>query len=126
MRPLTTRQTALIAAAIAAVVYLPALANGWALDDVGVVERNARADDIGAALRGFFAPYWPSVDNRSAGLYRPLVILSYAVDWVVAGGRPWLAHLSNVLWHAVATGLLVLVAAAWLSGPALLVVRMAS
>jgi hypothetical protein len=122
MRNLTAGRIALIAAAIAIVAYLPSLANSWALDDISVIERNARVHSIGAALEAFFAPYWPPVGDGSPGLYRPLIILSYAVDWTLSGGTPWFSHLMNVLWHAAATALVVLVAAAWLGGPALLVV----
>jgi hypothetical protein len=51
-------------------------------------------------------------------LYRPLTILSYAVDWQLAGGRPWLFHLMNSLWHGLAAVLVMLVVARWLSEPA--------
>ncbi|MEX1051502.1 MAG: hypothetical protein WEC54_08110, partial [Gemmatimonadales bacterium] len=122
MRNLTVGRAAWMAAAVALVVYLPSLANSWALDDISVIERNARVHGIGAALEAFFAPYWPPVGDGSPGLYRPLIILSYAVDWTLSGGAPWFSHLMNVLWHAAATALVVLVAAAWLGGPALLVV----
>ena len=68
------------------------------------------------ALGHWFSPYWPLLEGEpAAGLYRPAVILSYAVDWSISGGRPWWFHLVNTLLHGVATALVVLVALAWLT-----------
>ncbi len=99
---------------LACVAYLGALRNDWALDDHPVIARNPVAHSPGAALAAAFSPYWPPEDGLSAGLYRPLTVLSYGVDWALSGGRPWWFHLVNALLHGVVTGLVVLVAAAWL------------
>lgn len=40
-----------------------------------------------------------------ASYYRPLVKLSYAVDWVRGGGRPAPFHVTNVLLHLIVTAL---------------------
>lgn len=112
---LTTRRAALVVAMAACVTFANALRNGWAMDDTPVVRDNPAAHSIGAALRAAFSPYWPaSPDEPSSGLYRPATVLSYAVDWTVSGGRPWWFHLMNVVWHAAASALVVIVVAAWL------------
>ncbi len=120
MRPLTAGRAAPVAAMVAVVVFLPSLANGWAGDDTLVVEVNRNVHSVGAALRAWFDTYWQP-PFRDAGLYRPLAILTYAVDWSLSGGAPWWFHLTNVLLHGVVTGLLVLVLAAWMRPSACLV-----
>lgn len=83
-------------AACAVAVYLSALSNGFALDDVPIVAANPQVHGWSALWRAFGEAYWP----RSAGptLYRPLVIASYALDWQI-GGAAWF-HLVNVILHA--------------------------
>src|SRR4029077_16231536 len=44
-------------------------------------------------------------------LYRPLPVATFALDWQV-GGPAWF-HFVNALWHALSTGLVVLLAARW-------------
>ncbi len=106
---MTVRKGAFIAAMVAVVAYAPALRNGFTLDDTPIVEENPRAHDIGLALRAFDEPWWPP--PHDAGQWRPLTILSFAADWQLSGGSTVCLHAVNVLWHAAATGLLVLVLA---------------
>lgn len=113
MPALTRRRASWIAAAAAAVVYLPALRNGWSGDDLVAIRDNPTVHSAGAAIAAWFAPYWPG-EWQWAGLYRPLTILTYGLDWSLSGGAPWWFHLVNVLLHAVATGLAVLVVSRWL------------
>lgn len=84
---------------LACLVYLNALWNGFAADDVRVVQENAaiRGDQ---GLRGLLlAPYWPG----SKELYRPVTMVSLALDWAISGGAAWWFHLVNVLLHALVT-----------------------
>jgi hypothetical protein len=98
--------------AMTALLYLPAVRYGYVQDDRAIVAANPAAHSIGAAVRAFDQPYWPLPSE--AGLYRPLTILSLAVDWSLAGGRPWWPHMVNALWHGLASVLLVLILARWL------------
>jgi tetratricopeptide (TPR) repeat protein len=100
---------------VAGLVYANAVRNGWAQDDVGVIEKNPAAQSVTAALGAWFTPYWPDEGEGTAGLYRPAVILSYGIDWATSAGRPWWFHLMNVLLHAVAAALVVRIALAWLA-----------
>jgi hypothetical protein len=113
MPALSHRRAAALAAAAAVLVYLPALANGYAGDDLIVVRDNPAAHAVTAALTAWFDPYWHG-EWEWAGLYRPLTILSYAIDWSIAGGAAWWLHLINVVLHAAATALVVAVLAPWL------------
>jgi hypothetical protein len=96
----------------AVALYLPAGRFGFVQDDRAIIASNPAAHSIGAALRAFDDPYWPP--ETGAGLYRPVTILSYAIDWTVSGGRPGWLHLMNALWHGLATVLLVVLLARWL------------
>jgi len=113
MPALTRRRACWIAGAVAIVVYLLALRNGWSGDDVVAIRDNPAAHSLGSALAAWFAPYWPG-EWQWAGLYRPLTILTYGLDWSLSGGATWWFHLGNILLHALATVLAVLVVSRWL------------
>lgn len=91
----------LAAVLLALGVYAGALRNGYALDDVPVLQQNPAVQglDLRALLTG---AYWPG----SRELYRPLTLLSFAVERVALGDAPALFHATNALLHALATGLL--------------------
>jgi len=67
----------------AVLLYLPTAEYGIVQDDRAIIAANPAAHGIGAALRAFDEPYWPP--ESGAGLYRPVTILSYAVDWTLSG-----------------------------------------
>ena len=96
----------------AVALYLPTGSYGFVQDDRGVIVANPAAHSVGAALAAFDEPYWPR--ESGAGLYRPVTILSYALDWTISGGRPGWFHIMNALWHGLAAVLFVLVVARWL------------
>ena len=108
---MTLRRAALAAALVAVLLYLPSLGNRFALDDSPIIENNPTAQSVGAALRAVGEPYWPA--RHMAGLWRPLTILSFAVDWQLSGGSTVMLHATNVALHAAATALLVPVLAAF-------------
>lgn len=102
--------------AVAVALYLPTVKYGFVQDDRVIVVGNPAVHSFSLALQGFARPYWPP--PNAGGLYRPLTILSYAFDWRLADGRPWLFHLMNTLWHGLAAVLVVLVVMRWLPEPA--------
>jgi hypothetical protein len=104
---------AVIVFVAAVALYLPTIRYGFVQDDRAIIAGNPAAHSIGAALRAFDDPYWPA--ESGAGLYRPVTILSYAVDWTLSGGRAGWLHLMNALWHGLAALLLTVVLARWLS-----------
>lgn len=103
-----------LAVTVSVLVYANALANGFVLDDGGVIVRNPLVTSPAGAWRAFLLPYWP--EALGGGQYRPLGILSFALDWLVSGGDARWFHVMNVVWHAAAT-LLVGVLAAELLAP---------
>src|SRR5256884_7417995 len=95
--------------ATAVAAYLPTLTYGFVEDDRAVVAANPRAHSVPQALGAFDQPY------GGDEFYRPLTILSFAVDWTVSGGRAGWLHLMNALWHGVASVLVALLLAQALS-----------
>lgn len=95
----------------AVVLYVPTVRYGFVQDDRAIIAANPAAHSIGAALAAFDNSYWP--EESGAGLYRPVTILTYAVDWTLSGGRPAWIHVMNALWHGLITVLLVAVLARW-------------
>jgi hypothetical protein len=109
------RRIAIASAVFAAlVVFANALANGFVLDDRGIIVNNPVVREYATAWRAFGLPYWP--DAVGGGQYRPLGTLSFALDWAIGGGDPRWFHAVNVLWHVAAT-VLVFVLAAELLAP---------
>ncbi len=86
---------ALAAAALAVVVSLSSLKNGFAFDDVTLVERNPVIRSLANLPRIFTEPYWGE-GNRN-GLFRPLAVASYALNHAIHGTAPFGYHLANVL-----------------------------
>lgn len=101
----------------AALLFLPAIRYGYVQDDRAIIAANPAAHSVGAALRAFDQPYWPSPVGE---MYRPLTILTYAVDWSLSGGSAGWLHLMNAVWHGLATLLVMLVLARWLPEPGVL------
>lgn len=101
---------ALLVAVVAAAVFIPSLANGFAYDDVAIILGDPRVQGPGGLGRIFTEGYWG--DDQLA-LYRPLTTLSFAIDWLTgSGGAAWF-HLVNVIWHAAVSALVFLLLARW-------------
>jgi tetratricopeptide (TPR) repeat protein len=91
---MTRRRSALLAAAVGVLVYLPSLTGGFLYDDHRVVLNN-RALGSGSLASVLLAE--PS---------RPLLGLSWALSHAMSGFAPWSYHLLNVLLHGANAGLL--------------------
>jgi hypothetical protein len=93
----------------AVVVYLGALWNRFALDDLPIIVTNPLVAHPSGIWRTFAAPYWPP--ELGARLYRPLVIATYAFDRLV-DGAVWF-HAVNLLWHAAVAVAVAALARRW-------------
>lgn len=85
--------------AVALAASVSGLGNGFALDDLPIVEQNARVHTLARWWEMFGASYWPP--ERGGGLYRPLPMLAWAASWTVGGGSPWPFHAINVALYAL-------------------------
>jgi protein O-mannosyl-transferase len=88
--PWWLRRASLVAAAVAFLVYAPSIAGGFLYDDGNLIVRNPSIRDLGA-IRTILM-YEPA---------RPVLNLSWALNYALGGDAPWHYHLVNVLVHAV-------------------------
>ncbi|HEY5928413.1 MAG TPA: hypothetical protein VIV11_42295, partial [Kofleriaceae bacterium] len=110
---------ALGVAAIAAIVFSPAIVGDWIYDDHPLIAQNPYVHSFEWLPRWFTTDFWnvneEVVRYGSRMVYwRPLVTTSYAVDWQLGGGSPLVFHLMNTLYHAVMAGLAFLVLRRWI------------
>ncbi|MEX2282875.1 MAG: hypothetical protein WEE89_10380 [Gemmatimonadota bacterium] len=105
--------------ALAAIlVYANSLWNGFAYDDDLIIKGNRRVHQLSNLGLIWATPYWPSFGSQ-LGLYRPLAIFAYALEWAAGGGAPWVFHVVNVVLHALVTGLVfILMSALFTTGAA--------
>ena len=87
-------------ALIVALAFASSLANGYVYDDLGVIRDNPRLNNLWD-LQGFFTARNLSDADGDNGLYRPLTMWSYALDWALYGSGPFGIHLTNVLLNAL-------------------------
>ena len=96
----------------ALVPYLPALWNGFAMDDLYIILWNPVVHSVQGVWRAFAGPYWPP--DLGGQMYRPLPLATFAVSWTIAHGHPVWFHAMNLVWHA---GVAVIVTALVLRSP---------
>ena len=85
----------LVAAAVALLVYAPSIAGDFVYDDGELILRNPSIRDLTA---------WRSILGYEPA--RPLLTWTWALNFAIAGERPWSYHLVNVLIHAANAALL--------------------
>jgi hypothetical protein len=91
-----------LSALLAVVLYAQTLAGTRVYDDRFHTEDDPRLKDVARWKDYFTQAYVPDGVDR---LWRPLVSLSYAVQWQTTGDRAWPLHAVNVLLHALASAL---------------------
>ncbi|MEX2467739.1 MAG: hypothetical protein WD995_12585 [Gemmatimonadota bacterium] len=115
------RQAVVLVAVVAALVYANSLGNGFAYDDVPIVEDNATITSFDRLAQAVVSPYWPIPAGADLALWRPVTTGVLGLQYIAGGGSPLPFHITNVLLHAAASGLLVLLLAHLMSLPAALV-----
>jgi hypothetical protein len=70
------------------------LVNGFVYDDGPIIESNPRVHTLARLWEIFAQPYWPP--GWGDANYRPLTILSFAVQWAVGDGSPAVFHAVNL------------------------------
>ncbi len=90
-RTVLTTAIALLAIAASA----SSLPNVFVQDDIPVVLKNEDNHTISTPWTAFTRPYWPK--PFSPDLYRPLMSVGLAAQWVAGGGSPLLFRVTSVL-----------------------------
>lgn len=86
---------------LAVACYLPSLSFDLVWDDPISIQRWLPALQ---RWRDFFFPP-ANIPQFPYSYYRPLQLLSYALDAKLGAGSPWAFHASSVFWHATSTAL---------------------
>ncbi len=79
--------------------YLRTLWYGWIFEDLTEVVQNSYAHSLTALPKIFSNTAWAGSGTETY-LYRPFLILSYALNHAISGLDPWSYHLANVLLFA--------------------------
>ena len=93
---------ALLAVAVAA--WWGVLSTGFVWDDQALVLRNTMTGDLSNLPHFFMMDLWDSaeVGEEVSGYYRPLMLVSLAVDRALWGLSPAGHHLHSLVWHLLA------------------------
>lgn len=85
------------AALLALAVFAITLGGTYIYDDVSIIQLDERISNPRLWYQYWTKDYFNgALDN----LYRPLVSMSYAIQWWLHGDRPWVFHAINWLLHA--------------------------
>lgn len=94
----SSNRISLAVIACALVPYIPALWNGFAMDDLYIIVWNPLVHSVQGAWHAFGGPYWPP--DLGGQMYRPLPLADFAMDWAISRGHPLWFHAMNLAWHA--------------------------
>lgn len=90
-----------ILAAFAGVIYLNTLSHGFVLDDVAVIGSNKYVQQgIGGIPKILTSFYWQGYWDLNSGLYRPLSLIMFALEWQLMPNNPFIHHLVQVLLYS--------------------------
>jgi Flp pilus assembly protein TadD len=100
------RASVLIIGSLVFLAYSNSLQGEFVYDDVYFIKENPLIRDLTNVPTIFTSSFWESSRFPMKSFYRPLVVLSYALNFSLGGFEPFGYHLTNVLLH-VANVLLV-------------------
>lgn len=106
----------IIIAALAA--YINTLGHSFALDDVAVISQNSIVKQgfkgIPHLLNTF---YWQGYWESNAGLYRPLSLITFAVEWQLSPNNPGIHHFFNIAYYVIVCCLAYKLICKWFGTP---------
>jgi protein O-mannosyl-transferase len=112
------RRLYLAVIACALVPYIPALWNGFAMDDLYIIVWNPLVHSVQGVWHAFGGPYWPP--DLGGQMYRPLPLADFAMDWAISRGHPLWFHAMNLVWHAGVAVIVSSLVRRWANWPAAL------
>jgi hypothetical protein len=88
-----------IICALVFLAYCSSLQGGFVYDDVFFIKENPLIRDLSNVPAIFTSAFWEASSHPGKTFYRPLAVLSYAVNFSLGGFDPFGYHLLNVLLH---------------------------
>jgi len=114
-------------AVLATAIFAPSISGGFIYDDRRLIAGNVYVHSFDAWRRWFTHDFWDvNEEVKHFGermiYWRPGVTASYAIDWQLGHGSPFVFHATNLLCHAIASYLGFLTLRRWIGAwaPALL------
>jgi tetratricopeptide (TPR) repeat protein len=111
----------LLLVSLAVIPYLNTFGNQFALDDIDIIVKNPIIENVTNVGKIFATHYWGRGQNidqdTDPGLYRPLTVFTYAIDYHFWKLDPTGYHLVNVLLHTAATLVFFIIAIDILESP---------
>jgi Flp pilus assembly protein TadD len=91
----------------ALILFGSTIQHGFVLDDLAVIENNRFVQEGFGGIPDLFSTfYWKGFWDANAGLYRPLSMVMFAIEWAVSPNTPAIHHFVNVLLYALTIGVL--------------------
>ena len=95
---------------ISFVLYANTLTYGFVLDDIAVIQENKFVQNGIFGLKDIFTTfYWQGYWNSNSGLYRPMSLVFFAIEWQLMPNSPFIHHFSNVVFYVLNNLLLFIV-----------------
>src|SRR3989304_4484469 len=108
----TAKNALILSVLIVGICYANSLTNDFILDDVPIVAGNPAIRSI-SPVQFLTTPYWKQAQD--AGIYRPVTVLSFSIDYALWKLWPPGYRLTNLVLHAL-NGWLVFLLARGLTG----------
>ena len=84
------------------ILYTNTLNHGFVLDDIAVLEQN---QFVKKGIKGvpeiLTTFYWQGFTNVNVGLYRPLSLIAFAIEYQVGKGYPKIHHFFNIAYYSL-------------------------
>src|ERR1035437_608967 len=91
----------IIVAIFGFILYMNTIGNDYALDDMAVITKNKFVRNGFSGIPSIFHTfYWQGYWDLNAGLYRPLSLILFAIEWQLFPDAPHIYHFINVLLYA--------------------------
>lgn len=88
-------------------LYANTLNHGFVLDDIAVIEQNSFVKKGFAGISELFSTlYWQGYWDSNAGLYRPMSLVFFAMEWQLTPNNPFIHHFFNVFYYVLSIVLL--------------------
>jgi hypothetical protein len=118
-RDVSWKLLAILALVLGALAFAPAMSGEFIYDDVPLIQQNPNVHGFAHWKRWFTTDFWDTTEeNRRFGrriiYFRPAISASYALDWKIGDGDPFVFHVTNLLWNAAASLLAYLALRRWL------------
>lgn len=87
--------------AISFCVYFNSINNNFLLDDHQIIENNSYIKNIKLLPKIFTANIYNFASDKETDYFRPVQVLSYALDYAFFGLKPFGYHLTSIILHAI-------------------------